>query len=152
AVRGVGECYLMTLIECQAREVDVKNKSLSRTPLRHEKLSVLGLAHRGGADASRATREFSARSSSRGVTPRFAFDGEQLDHEEGDTDDDEAVGEIEVGPLIAAPQTEVEEVHDLAAEHAIDEIPDRTTHDQAERQRRKAIPGGQPALADHDHS
>src|SRR2546427_8813832 len=62
--------------------------------------------------------------------PIFAFAREQLEDQQAHTDDDEAVGEIEIGPGVAAPQLEVEKVDDLAAKNPVDQIADGTPENE----------------------
>jgi hypothetical protein len=44
---------------------------------------------------------------------------EHLEDEQRHTDDDRGVGDVEVGPRVAAPQSEVQEVDDLLAEDPV---------------------------------
>ena len=69
----------------------------------------------------------------------FTLGGEQFEHQESDADDDETVGEVEVGPRIAAPQPEVEEVDDFPAEDPIDQVPDGAAENEPERERRETM-------------
>src|SRR5215475_13413770 len=76
----------------------------------------------------------------------LALGREQLEHEQAHADDDEAVGEVEVGPRVALPELEVEEVdHLVRILDAIDQVSDGATRDQAERERREPVPGGELA-------
>ena len=50
-----------------------------------------------------------------GLAPLLTLGGEQLEDQQRDSDDDEAVGEVEVGPRVAAPELDVQEVDDFTA-------------------------------------
>src|SRR4030095_12185298 len=82
----------------------------------------------------------------------LALAREELDDEQDDADDDEAVGEVEAGPGVAAPQAEVQEVDALAVAHAIDQVADRAPEDQAEGERGESVPGGELSIEGEDQT
>src|SRR3990172_11645790 len=57
-----------------------------------------------------------------GVCATLALGGEELEDEQRHAAHDERVCQVEVGPGPVAPQTEMEEIHDLTAAEPIDQV------------------------------
>jgi len=82
----------------------------------------------------------------------FTLGRKQFQHEQTHSDHDRHVGDVEVGPRISTPQSEMQKVDDLLAKDSVDEVSHRTTEDQPERERREAIPRGELPIERDDDS
>jgi len=73
----------------------------------------------------------------------LAFAREQFQHEKSDSDHDRRVRDVEVGPRIATPEAKVQKIDHFLPKDTIDQVPNRTTKNQTERECRESIPGGE---------